>query len=246
MPTDSGLDKVKELLASGKTEDAADLLLTLAKDADEVNYSSALMLKNQLEQLQQDVIDGVVSDSEQRLNWAKISRRIIELTRQIERGEGPKSVTGFLPPVQKVKLGASFPKWLIWGVPVVLLIGFFGVKILYRDKPPKTTNVREKAETPAMEMVQLNGKLIYSDLKPAAGIQVAIFPIIDGMLKRAKPIKFTTQTDGSFNFSYPKKFAEIEENQIKIIFEKDGKTIYNRTEKFMPQKFQPMTIQRSQ
>mgnify|MGYP001344816055 CR=1 FL=1 len=66
------LETIRELLGNGDTEDAANLLLALAKESHKEHYSSALLLKNRLER-------------------AKISKSIVSLAEQIERNEAPGS-----------------------------------------------------------------------------------------------------------------------------------------------------------
>ena len=181
MPNDSQLSKVKELLGNGKTEDAADLLLTIAKDAGEVHYTSALMLKNQLEQLQQDVIDGVVSDSEQRLNCAKISRRILDLARQIEKGEGPIWASS----EQKTKRYPIISKRVLIGIPIVFVIIFFTYQQFSKnhtgiDNREASSNNKVVATLPksddAVEKITFKGKVIAIGTKsrPVADAELLI------------------------------------------------------------------------
>ncbi|HFA47782.1 MAG TPA: hypothetical protein ENJ95_02045 [Bacteroidetes bacterium] len=179
MPIPSRLDQVKELLASGKTEDAADLLLKLAKNSEDAHYKSALLLKNQLEILQHDSIDGILSAGEERIGWAKISRRIVDLTEQIERGERPMRAEEVVPPpAQKKAPATSFPKKWLWALLAILVIGGAVAvpKILNSGKatqkePATTTRPVQKEK----KKVALKGRLVIGAKKiPAPNAEIRI------------------------------------------------------------------------
>ena len=178
MPTPTGLDQVKELLANGKTEDAADLLLKLAKNSEDAHYKSALLVKNQLEILQHDSIDGVLSAGEERIGWAKISRRIVDLTEQIERGERPRRMEEVVPPPAQKKVPAtSFPKKWLWVLLVILVIGVVAVpKILNQDKTTKKElPVINQPVQKEKKMVTLEGRLVTGSKKiPAPNAEIRI------------------------------------------------------------------------
>lgn len=96
MPAPPNLDQVKKLLANGQTEAAADLLLELTNSTYQDYHRDAMLLKNRLEMLQQNSIEGILSHSDESIEWAKISRGIIGLVDNISKGERPQSEEAIL------------------------------------------------------------------------------------------------------------------------------------------------------
>lgn len=240
MPLLSELKQVKQLLADGQTEDAADLLLELTKDADQEYHTSALLVKNQLERHQQNSIDGILSESEQRIGWAKISRNIVDLTRQIERGEKPQKEEDLLPPTSKKEPVIKFSKQVLWALPVVLFLGFLGVYFLTGDK----SSDRVKTEAVEIKMKTLEGQLVYPGGIPVVNVQVEIVPLSGSLPEKIRePIKFTTGKNGEFKFTYPELFEN--NTQVNISYAKDNEPIHHTTNvKFMAINFNKITIRK--
>lgn len=223
------LQQIKELLASGQTEEAADLLLKLSKETDEAHYHSALMLKNQLEHHQHDLIDGILSDNEQRIGWAKISRRIIELTKQIERGEKPKSVEEVIGGKHSTGKPFSFNRWLLV-VPILLILGFIAVNLM-----------PEKKET--VEMITFEGQISDPHNKPLVSISCTIKPDMPVPGLSDNTVQFDSDAKGRISFKYPPGLLN---QQVTVLYSKSGKVIDKRREKFMPQKFKHVTLQKQE
>ena len=235
MPTPSSLEQVKELLANGNTEEAADMLLALSKASFQEHYTSALLLKNRIETLQHNVIDGVLSSNEERIEWARISRSVVDLVGQIDKGERPlpKEVIQ-PPPAPKPGPIARFPKPLLWTLPVVLLIVFFGIKNFRDDEPIEETVPPNRTEVVKEEMVTQKGRLINFRRKPLSGVKIIIKSVEGG-----KEYSFTTNERGEFSFNYPKK---LERKQVHVTFEKNGKELDKKLIQFMPAQFNTITL----
>jgi len=169
MPSTPSLDLIKDLLADGQTEAAADALLQLSKISHGEYYHSALLLKNRLETLQHNIIEGVLSASEERLEWARISKGIVGLVAQIDRGEMPKPIEELIPPAPP-KQRSVFSKKIWWAVPVVVLAALFFVPKIIQTAQPGT----EKIEVQTPELKTLEGQLIWFDEKPVPNARVSV------------------------------------------------------------------------
>lgn len=237
MPTPSSLDQVKELLANGKTEEAANMLLALSKSSCKAHYHSALLLKNRIETLQHNVIDGVLTSNEERIEWARISKAVVELVGQIDKGERPLEKEDLEhTATEEEKPEAKGLKQWIWAAPLLVILVTFGInKFGKNDKP-----IRE-ASPPAREvlteaMKEIRGTLITSDNRPVGDVTI-IIRSLDGR----EDIKFSTNARGMFKFEYPENILR---KKVKIIFEKNGNVIDTRNVEFLPQKFNIITLQK--
>ncbi|MEO1261500.1 MAG: hypothetical protein AAFZ15_22035 [Bacteroidota bacterium] len=231
MPTPlSALDEIKELLANGDTEEAADMLLALSKSSYQAHYHSALLLKNRIETLQHNVIDGVLSSNEERIEWARISKGVVELVGQIDKGERPLSMEELHAPPEPRKI---FHKPLLWAVPVILFLGVFGIWNFYKGK---TENVPAHAEIKKEETVEQRGQLIYSDRKPIDDVTITIKSTLLN-----KDIFCKTNEQGVFTFKYPEK---LRRKKVQILFEKNGKPLDVIEGVFLPEYFKEITLQK--
>ena len=193
MPALKRLNRVKELLAGGKTEAAADLLMQLSKTSFPEYYHSALLLKNRIETLQQNVIEGVIGTGEQRIEWARISKGIVELVEQIDKGERP---------VEGVGVGGSLqppPKRSKWffGLLIILplLLGAWGFWYWSSDRDIKATGQKEKTAATVVTK-EYKGRLLRPNGLPAPKIRM-IFEV-DGFKK-----EITTDAAGKFAITLP-------------------------------------------
>ena len=228
MPSTPSLDQVKDLLADGQTEAAADLLLQLAKASAQEHFSSALLLKNRLETLQQNVIEGVISQSDENLEWARISKGVINLVAQIERNEMPKPVEELLPP-KPPKKQPAFSKKILWAIPVVMLLALFFVpKIVKRGQTSP-----EKVKIQAPELKTIRGQLIWFDERPVPNATLSVE-------RFDKKFEARTDSEGFFDL---KVNAELIGKQVdfKIQFNNKEKT---ETIRLIPENLKRYTLQK--
>ncbi|MCB0572480.1 MAG: hypothetical protein KDC66_22080 [Phaeodactylibacter sp.] len=192
MPTTQPTDEIKALLSQGRTEDAADYLLAMANDSKKPYYHSALLLKNRIESLQQQAIEGVLSQAEQNLEWARITKSILDLTEQIERNELP------LSPGQLAEAGGRrrlpmLAKVLLALIPLLGLLAW-----LVFPKSPDATNTNDEQ---IAKTITYQGQVIRaSDRSPVAG---ALLDINHGELK------VETNADGAYEIALPADYDDI-------------------------------------
>ncbi len=196
MPASPSLDQVKELLADGQTEAAADLLLQLTKDFHPEHFGSALLLKNRLETLQQNVIEGVISQSDENLEWARVSKGVVNLVTQIERGERPVPAEELLPP-KPAGTKPAFSKKILWAIPLLLVLGIAVPKFLAKKNvlPP------EKKET-RINWIKYTGQVVRRNGEPAPNVRL--------LFKKGDLIKETyADANGNFIVELPEKLATV-------------------------------------
>ena len=73
------IENIRNLISQGRTKIAAEHLIVLTYTHHKEFYESALILKNRLETLEKETIEGVLSHSEQSLEQAKILRSLLSL-----------------------------------------------------------------------------------------------------------------------------------------------------------------------
>ncbi len=195
------LETIRELLGNGDTEDAANLLLALAKESHKEHYNSALLLKNRLETLQHNSIEGVLSLNEERLEWAKISKSIVGLAEQIERNEAPRQqvveVASNQNATATTQSGQGKKTWW-WALAVLLLLGVALVPNLFQKKG---ANAAEKSEARQAPLQKMQGQVIYFDGKPAANATLAVEYLGKTFTAAADANgKFTLEVDSSSLF----------------------------------------------
>ena len=222
MATPTHLEKVKELLAQGKTEPAADLLLQLSKAMEKEHYHSALLLKNRLETLQHQVIEGVLSQSEERVEWARVSKGVMELVMQIERKEQPAPEEKTGEAFEKKKPEKGVKAW--WFVlPLVLVLGVFAASKFFRPasqpvKPPP------KREEPAVKvkMVTVPGRVVSPGGRFVPDAEV-VFEFRD------KKYRARTDQNGQFKVKVPEA---IEGKHVELTISMGGQKKVEKTIKF--------------
>lgn len=193
MPDIPALHKVKDLLADGQTEAAVDLLLEIAGTADEAHFTAALLLKNRLETLQQKVIEGVVSQSEENLEWARICKGILGLSAQISRGEKPLSPEELFPSKKSIP---RFPVKILWAIPVLIILGLAAPKFLKKKLPPV-----DKKEN-KIERVSYAGQVVRPNNAPAPDVKLVFKK---GGFQR----EVYTDKEGNFTIDLPQSFSNI-------------------------------------
>lgn len=193
MPDLTTLEQVKDLLADGQTEAAADLLLQLSKECHEEHFNSALLLKNRLETLQQKVIDGVVSQSEENLEWARICKGILNLVAQIHRGEKPLTPEELFSAKKKKP---AFPLKILWAIPVLIILGVAAPKLLNKKVPPT-----EKKENKIARQ-SYAGQVVRPNNAPAPNVKL--------LFKKGEFRKEVyTDENGNFNLELPVSITNI-------------------------------------
>lgn len=225
------LNKVKELLAGGQTEPAADLLLKLAKEADPEHYNTALLLKNRVETLQHRVIEGVLSQSEERVEWARVSKGIVELVDQIVKGEKPVREDS----IKTTKPKTTYSKTLLWAVPLLLLGVFFIPKIFkgIASEPIKT----EKTINP--KMLEVKGTLMLPNKKAVPNASIILASTNEGILPSNK-IEFRTDANGRYQFKVPET---LRGKQVSIVIKRGDKESKPRLIKFYEKSFEVLTVE---
>jgi Effector-associated domain 11 len=204
---------VRELLADGQTEAACDKLLELTKSAKAECYDTALLLKNRLETLQQQVIEGVISHADEGIQWARISKGIVELTTQIERGEVPKWEEEIVHPKSQAK---SFfaRRAVLWTIPAIIILGVFVFRPMFTKKTAKD---RPK---PAIEMKLFKGNVRHINGKPASFATVVFEHELLGTRRS------TTDIQGFFEIKLP---AKVQGEKIMLTIIHDSKEKLKRT-----------------
>lgn len=193
-PTNQATEEVKSLLSQGRTEAAADYLLELSKDAKKQYHHSALLLKNRIENLQHQAIEGVLSQAEQNLEWARITKSILELTEQIEKNELPTPPELLFP-------GTARRKW-----PVLIRAALIFISLLAAagwlvfQKNVDAHGQAVVAERPAKTIAYQGRVVRASDKSPVAG---ALLDFNHGELKAE------TDAAGNYEAALPKHYQDI-------------------------------------
>lgn len=222
MPDTPSYDSIRNLLADGHTEPAVNTLLQLAKDSEKDYFSSALLLKNRLETLQQNEIEGILDEREGRIEWARISKGVVSLVEQMERHELPKRPADLMGQengeLQKTdlagKLGGKLAKWLVPLLAVGLVMLFLVPKLI-GDKNANPVSIDKKLEEPKLQ--ELPGQLIYYDETPVADAVISI---------KGYDQEYTARTDSKGLFKFNVK-PDILGKQVDFNVRVNGK---NQTE----------------
>lgn len=190
-------ESIRNLLAEGKTEAAANSLFQLAKNSDKAYYTSALLLKNRLETLQHNSIEGVVSQAEERLEWARISKGIVGLVEQMELGELPQLPEDLLR-TNEVEgeddrtIATSNFKLMYWLLPlaaVVVLLFFIPKMVEKQDTKPASAQV---IPPPQSKLQDMHGQLIWFDEKPVPNAVITV---------KGYDYEYVAQTDAKGKFT---------------------------------------------
>jgi Effector-associated domain 11 len=145
MLDDLTIEKVKQLLTAGKSEAAADMLLKHVNETHSKHYEAALLLKNRIESVQQQEIEGIISQTDKNLEWAKISKAVLTLTLKIEREESPRIET---KPSEEGTTSSIFSNFSL--KKVLFLMALVGIPLLVytlmpRTKAAETVNIEVQA-----------------------------------------------------------------------------------------------------
>ncbi len=218
MPDIPSYDSIRNLLADGHTESAVNSLLQLAKSKEKEYFTSALLLKNRLETLQQNEIEGVLDQHDERLEWARISKGLMSLVEQMERRELPKRPEELLPQgigeLEKTDLASKLSRRLMkWLVPVVAvgLILLFLVPKIVENKPSNPTPQEAKLVEPQLQ--ELPGQLIYFDESPVADAVISI---------KGLDQEYTARTDSKGIFTLKVK-PDLIDKQVEFSVKVNGK-----------------------
>ena len=84
---------IRKLITQGRTNLAAEQLITVTEALDKDLFESALLLKSRIELLEKQVIDGVLSVSDQNIEQARLIRSLLALTTNVEELSPKETVT---------------------------------------------------------------------------------------------------------------------------------------------------------
>ena len=87
------IGKIRKLITQGRTNLAAEQLITVTEALDKDLFESALLLKSRIELLEKQVIDGVLSVSDQNIEQARLIRSLLALTTNVEELSPKETVT---------------------------------------------------------------------------------------------------------------------------------------------------------
>jgi hypothetical protein len=139
------IERIKQLLTDGKSESAADMLLNYVNDTHSKHYQAALLIKNRIENIQLEEIEGTISQADKNTEWAKISKSVLSLALLIEKEEQHQiesRPTGksFAPTVSfDFPFTKVFVPIILVSIPVLLYFYF------PRPKAPQTVNLEIQA-----------------------------------------------------------------------------------------------------
>lgn len=181
MPETPSFDNIRDLLAEGQTEAAANSLFQLAKNSEKEYYKSALLLKNRLETLQHNSIEGVLSQGEERLEWARISKGIVSLVEQMELGELPQLPDDLLQSSVAQQegngaVGKSRYRLLFWLLPLagLIVLLFFIPKLVENNDNNNNNKTSAQTIPPKQELQDMQGQLIWFDEKPVEDAVITV------------------------------------------------------------------------
>jgi hypothetical protein len=174
--------------------------------------------------LQHNVIEGVLDQSDERLEWARISKGIMGLVEQIEKGELPKQPENLLEqhePLQTTTDQAGKPKTKLttWVLPLVAgaLVLLFLLPKLLEHKPANPTSAEEK--TAEIQLQEMPGKLIWYDESPVADALISI---------KGRDEEYTARSDSKGFFTLkikPDLIDELVEFKVNIKGKEQTETI---------------------
>ena len=189
MSPNEAIEEVKALLTKGNTEAAADLLLELSKDSKKEYYHTSLLLKNRIETLQHQVIEGILSQSEQNLEWARVTKSILDLAEQIEKNELPVN-PGQLFKGQENRRRPLLITLALLAIPIMAVVGWILLQNDLTSSPPSNS-----IEAKAIETISYEGRVVRAaDLSPVAG---AVLNFDHGFLK------VQTDAEGKYSVALP-------------------------------------------
>lgn len=133
------IQQVKNLLSEGKSEAASEMLLNYVNTHHSNYYEAAILLKNRIESVQQQEIEGTISLSEKNIEWAKISKSVLGLALKIEKEESTQieqlpNKNVFKPPIPLYLRSSK----LLMSIAIFFLLAIFIYYLLSTKADQKT------------------------------------------------------------------------------------------------------------
>jgi Effector-associated domain 11 len=182
MNTTPTIETIRELISQGKTKKAAEQLVELTHAQYKDFYESSLLLKNRVEVLEREILEGVLIHSEQSVEQAKILKSLLSLTTSIENAQS----ASVLEQIRQFKNNLWNRRGLLMGIS----LSFIGLAVAYwgytRKSAPKADvfdmvlvmDIEDKnlavlntdfckatlGDTPLVEPFIQNNKIIYRNI----------------------------------------------------------------------------------
>ena len=164
---------IRKLITQGRTNLAAERLITITEALDKDLFESALLLKSRIELLEKQVIDGVLSVSDQNIEQARLIRSLLALTTNVEELSPKETVTETATAETETTETVSVtnnivknPSKVLWFS--VIFIGILAVVFwLSYDKKNKTVANPDKPKVEIVEQKKsFEGYIRFSNGKP--------------------------------------------------------------------------------
>ena len=168
------IGKIRKLITQGRTNLAAEQLITVTEALDKDLFESALLLKSRIELLEKQVIDGVLSVSDQNIEQARLIRSLLALTTNVEELSPKETVTETATAETETTETVSVtnnivknPSKVLWFS--VIFIGILAVVFwLSYDKKNKTVANPDKPKVEIVEQKKsFEGYIRFSNGQPA-------------------------------------------------------------------------------
>ncbi|MEL6143249.1 MAG: hypothetical protein AAFU67_16730, partial [Bacteroidota bacterium] len=138
-PNHTEIERIKNLVGEGETENAINEFLQLPHLDREIRLT-AFLLRNRWNALERDAAAGVADRRELNLEQARMARGLLDLLEQWEevqtgkkgvlKGDPTVSTTNETPSVQQQ---ATKKSWLWIGLPVIILLGLLAGYLIYSN-----------------------------------------------------------------------------------------------------------------
>jgi Effector-associated domain 11 len=217
------IDSVKKLLSEGKTESAVDAMIQITEQEHLNQYNqSSILLKNRIENLQQQIIEGTISQADSTLEWAKTSKAVMLLATTVEHKIVLQKVssTTSKPIFSFPTVSLPWKKIAAYTLPSLLAFSLFYRFVVAPPKPsPFDLNITIKSNQPIKDIHDLKlkikmGETVLSE-KNIAINQTISYSNVDGNLKK-KAISLELSDTLSFHLVNQSSFTAAQNPNISV------------------------------
>lgn len=220
------IDSIKKLLSEGKTESALDCII-LITEKEHLNKSnqSSILLKNRIENLQQQTIEGTISQTDASLELAKISKAVLMLATNIE--DKLKKPVETTTPILEKPVNTSRKTLVYWrnkaviGIIMLIAIGlFYHFVIASPSRQPFDLKISLKADKYISKIKNLKlqvkiGKKVLADTLITDTVQVLHFQNVEGSL-RHEAISLELSDTSIYKLIYQNALTTAENSNISV------------------------------
>jgi Effector-associated domain 11 len=217
------IESVKKLLSEGKTESAVDVMIQITEQEHLNQYNqSSILLKNRIENLQQQIIEGTISQADSTLEWAKTSKAVMLLATTVEHKIAQQKASSTTPKLIFSLPSVSLPwkKIAIYTLPSLLALSLFYRFVIAPPVPvPFDLNIMIKSNQPIKNVKDLKlkvkiGETLLAEKNITINQTISCLNV-DGNLKKQK-ISLELSDTLSFHLANQSAFTAVQDPNISV------------------------------